>query len=122
MQNFRKLRVWQRAHTLTLAVYCSTKSFPASERYGLTAQLRSAAISIAANIAEGCGHNSDGSMRHHVQIATGSACEIEAELLVARDLDYLSTAAADDLIAQVAALRRMLITLLKAMAPHHATR
>ncbi|HET7564664.1 MAG TPA: four helix bundle protein [Gemmatimonadaceae bacterium] len=122
MQNFRKLRVWQRAHALTLAIYRSTKAFPAIERYGLSAQLRSAAISIAANIAEGCGHASDGSMRRHVQIATGSACEIEAELLVARELEYISAAAADDLIGQVVELRRMLITLLKAMTPSRGAR
>lgn len=121
MQNFRRLRVWQRAHALTLAIYRSTKSFPASERYGLTAQLRSAAISIAANIAEGCGHASDGSMRRYVQIATGSACEIESELLVARDLDYITATAADDLIGQVVEFRRMLISLLKAMAPSRST-
>ena len=121
MQNFRRLRVWQRAHALTLSIYKSTKSFPASERYGLSDQLRRAAISIEANIAEGCGQTSDGSMRRYVQIAIGSACEIESELLVARALDYLSTAAADDLTGQVVELRRMLITLLKAMAPRHTT-
>lgn len=122
MQNFRRLRVWQRAHALTLAIYRATKSFPAIERHGLSAQLRRAATSIAANIAAGCGHASDGSMRRYVQIAIGSACETETELLVARELEYISATAADDLIGQVVELRRMLITLLKAMAPHHATR
>lgn len=67
-------------------------------------------------------NGSDGSMRRYVQIATGSACEVESELLVARDLEYISATTADDLIGQVVELRRMLITLLKAMAPRHTTR
>jgi len=59
VQDFRKLKVWQKAHAVSLAVYTSTENFPASERYGLTSQMRRAATSIAANIAEGCGRSSD---------------------------------------------------------------
>ncbi|HEX6964252.1 MAG TPA: four helix bundle protein [Gemmatimonadaceae bacterium] len=117
MQDFTKLRVWQRAHTLTLAIYKQTKSFPASERYGLSAQLREAAVSTAANIAEGCGHRANGSMRHHLQIAVASTCETEAELLVARGLGYLTSDVADELLTHVIEVRRMLIALLKAMEP-----
>ena len=122
MQDFSKLHVWQRAHTLALAIYQHTKSFPASERYGLSAQLREAAVSIAANIAEGCGHRANGTMRHHLQIAVASTCEVEAELFVARDLDYLASSTADELLARAIEVRRMLIALLKAMDRRPAAR
>jgi len=90
MRNFRELTVWQKAHDLALEVYRDTKGFPADERFGLTVQLRRAAVSIASNIAEGCGRGSDKDFARFLGIAAGSASEVEYQILLARDLGYLS--------------------------------
>jgi four helix bundle protein len=85
-QDFRTLRVWQVAHTLTLEIYRVTANFPRDELYGLTSQVRRASSSIPANIAEGCGRGSDPDLARFLQIAMGSASELEYHLLLARDL------------------------------------
>jgi four helix bundle protein len=90
MEDFKDLRVWAKAHELTLAVYQRTRAFPKEETYGLTSQLRRASASIGANIAEGCGRRSDAEMRRFVQIARGSANEVEYHLLLAKDLNLLT--------------------------------
>ena len=77
MQNFRNLKVWQKAHMLTLDVYKATKSFPREEMYGLTSQIRRASVSIAANIAEGTCRNGDADFGRFLQMAAGSASEVE---------------------------------------------
>jgi four helix bundle protein len=84
MQDFRKLRVWQRAHELTLSLYRATATFPAAERFGLTSQIRRASSSIGANLAEGCGRIGDAEFARFCSIGMGSACELEYHLLLAR--------------------------------------
>ena len=78
MEDFKNLKVWSKAHRLTLKIYLSTRKFPKDELYGLTSQIRRAAASIGANIAEGCGRRSDPKMKRFVQIARGSASELNA--------------------------------------------
>ena len=112
MQDFRHLKVWERAHQLTLAVYSNTVSFPHKERYGLTSQIRRAAASIPANLAEGCGRGGDADFRRFVQIAMGSACELEYHLLLACDLKLLKDAAYQNLVQEVTGTKRMLASLL----------
>src|SRR5882757_5230038 len=89
MKDFKELKVWSKAHEMTMSVYRATRSFPKEELYGLTSQLRRAAASIGANIAEGCGRRSDGEFTRFLQIARGSASEIEYHFMLARDLHYL---------------------------------
>jgi len=113
MQDFRNLEVWRISHELTLAVYRATKSFPDDERYGLTSQLRRAATSIPANLAEGCGRGTDADFGRFVQNAMGSASEVEYESLLARDLDYLSVKSYSDLNDEVVRIKRMLASLLR---------
>ena len=91
MEDFKELRVWAKAHELTLVIYQKTRGFPKEEMYGLTSQLRRAAVSVGANIAEGCGRRSDGEMKRFLQIARGSANEVEYHLLLAKDLRFLPT-------------------------------
>src|SRR5215204_2115628 len=89
MGDFHRLEVWQLAHSLACEVYRSTISFPKTEAYGLTSQLRRSAASIAANIVEGCGRNGDVEFARFVRISLGSATELEYHLLLSRDVGLL---------------------------------
>ena len=89
-KGFRKLIVWQRAHQLSLLVYKLTEKFPKSEIYGLTSQLRRAAVSVAANIAEGYGYGSKGQTGRFLNIAQGSLSEVEYFLILSLDLSYIN--------------------------------
>ncbi|MFZ1072128.1 MAG: four helix bundle protein [Verrucomicrobiia bacterium] len=111
MQDFRKLEVWQRSHELTLKVYELTRSFPADEKFGLTSQLRRAAVSVELNLAEGSSRGSDPDFRRFVQMAIGSASEVECQLLLARDLKFLPEARYKGLESEVQQIKRMLIRL-----------
>lgn len=108
MEDFKDLRVWAKAHELTLILYARTRSFPKDEVYGLTSQLRRSAASVGANIAEGCGRRSDGEMKRFLQIARGSASELEYHLLLAKDLCLISTDEFVDLEARTLEVQRML--------------
>jgi four helix bundle protein len=90
MKNFRDLQVWHKAHSLTLAAYQITSVFPRQEMYGLTSQIRRCAASIAANIAEGCGKRGNGELYRFLNIALGSASELEYHFLLAHDLKFIS--------------------------------
>jgi four helix bundle protein len=113
MQDFRNLRVWRAAHSYALLVYRVTVAFPRDERFGLTSQLRRAAVSIAANLAEGCGRGSDPDARRHFQIALASACEALSLTLLARDLVLLTAEQFAALENELAPVRRMLIRLIE---------
>ena len=108
MGDFRNLRVWQRAHQLTLEVYGETRAFPKEERYRLTNQLRRAAASVPANIAEGCGRNGNAELARFLTIAKGSASELDYLLLLAHDLGYLKPPRYEQLAADVHGISRML--------------
>ena len=113
MQDFRNLRVWRAAHTAALNTYRLTSGFPIQERYGLVSQLRRAASSIGANIAEGCGRGSDADTRRCLQIAFGSACEVLNHALLSRDLGLLDDASFRALEAELSPVRRMLVRLIE---------
>jgi four helix bundle protein len=90
MKDFRDLQVWQKAHSLTLDSYRITVEFPRQETYGLVSQIRRCAVSVAANIAEGCGKRGNGEFQRFLNIAAGSASELEYHFLLARDLRFLA--------------------------------
>jgi four helix bundle protein len=113
MQDFHNLDVWQRAHSLTLAIYKLTKTFPDDKRFGLVNQLRRSCASIGANLAEGCGRGTDADFCRHVQIAMGSACEVEYHLLLAKDLGYLPNEEHLALTVEVCRVKKMLTSLLQ---------
>ncbi len=115
MTDFRKLKVWQKAHLMTLDVYRTTAKFPREEMYGLTSQLRRAAASIAANVAEGCGRRSDGEMCRFLQIARGSASEVEYHVLLARDLGFVDEKDFQKLTRQADEVERMLTRLIQSI-------
>jgi four helix bundle protein len=117
MQDFRKLNVWSKAHQLTLDVYTATRGFPKEECYGLTSQMRRAAASIPANIAEGCGRDGGADLARFLQIAFGSASELEYHLLLARDLHFLDDLAWRNLSKAVSEIKQMLASLLRKVKP-----
>ncbi len=108
MQDFRRIKVWEKAHLLTIAIYRATKSFPVDERYGLTSQLRRAAMSIPTNIAEGSGRRSDKEFANFLNIAMGSASEVEYLLLLSKDVGHLKSSAHATLQADIEEVKRML--------------
>lgn len=95
MRNYQDLHVWTKAHSLTLDLYRVSRAFPKEEIYGVTSQIRRAAISVGSNLAEGCGRRTSSELARFVRIAMGSASELDYDLLVCRDLGYLKT---DDFI------------------------
>jgi four helix bundle protein len=115
MGAYRSLKVWERAHRLTLRVYEATEALPDSERYGLTSQLRRAAASIPANIAEGAGRNSQAELARFCRISLGSANELDYHLLLARDLGFLGQEAHAALAEQVDHLKRMLARFIRSL-------
>lgn len=108
MRDFRELKVWEKAHHLALATYRATATFPEREACGMTSQMRRSAVSIPSNIAEGCGRRGDVEMARFLGIAMGSASELEYQVLLARELDFLAEGAATELSAHVVEVKRML--------------
>ena len=107
------MEVWAKAHALTLTLYTVTAKFPREETYNLTSQIRRACSSIPTNIAEGCGRGGDPEFARFLQIAAGSASELDYQLLLARDLDYLSVHEYDTLAGELTRIRKMLTALIQ---------
>ena len=108
MKDFRSLKVWEKAHALTLAIYKATEKFPKQEMYALTSQIQRAAVSIPTNIAEGCGKDSDAELKRYFVIAMGSASELEYLLLLADDIGYLQTDIYQSMTNDLVEIRKML--------------
>ena len=113
MRDFRKLKIWERGYRLTLDVYGVTAAFPREEVYGLTSQMRRSCAAIPANIAEGCGRGSKADLARFLQIALGSATELENHLLLAGDLLLLQPDDYKRLAGETTELKRMLTAFVK---------
>jgi four helix bundle protein len=114
MGDFRRLVAWQRAYHVVLDVYAATSTYPSEERYGLVSQSRRAAVSVAANIAEGAGRGRGREFTSFLWIARGSLTELETQVMLARDLGMLARASAEALLAELDGISRLLTGLLKA--------
>ena len=113
MQSFRNLKVWEKAHDLTLDVYKSTAAFPREETYGLTSQMRRASVSIGCNIAEGSCRGGDPDFARFLQMAAASASELEYQLLLSKDLSFLKRSDYQRLSDEAEEVKRMLASLLR---------
>jgi four helix bundle protein len=111
VKDFRELKVWEKAHQMTLQSYRITESFPKHELFGMTSQIRRCCSSIPANIAEGCGRLGNSELHRFLQIACGSASELEYHFLLARDLGYISPADHSTAHKQLLEVKRMLVAL-----------
>jgi len=113
--SFRDLDVWNKAVDLVVHAYDLTRAFPTEELYGLTSQIRRAAVSIPSNIAEGNGRMSRREYAHHVSIARGSVSELQTCLEIARRLGYIGAEAARQIVERADEVSRMLLMLLRAL-------
>lgn len=113
MKDFRDLKVWENAHQLALACYQRTSGFPKQELFGLVSQIRRSAASVPANIAEGCGRRGNAEFHRFLQIAMGSASELEYHLLLSRDLGFLGPPTHEEVQKQVEQVKRMLASLIR---------
>ena len=110
MHNFRELKIWQKSRVLVKEIYRIVKLLPKDELYSLTSQIKRAVISISTNIAEGCGRGTDKELSRFLDIATGSAFELETLLILATDLEYLSNEQTEEKISALNEIERMIFT------------
>lgn len=113
MRDFRKYKVWELGHQLTLDIYKRTSDFPKAEMYGLTSQMRRASYSMPANIAEGCGRESDAEFKRFLVISQGSVSELEYFNILVKDLGYISDQIHQELDVKINTTKRSLHNLIK---------
>jgi four helix bundle protein len=111
MNNFRNLDVWNKAVELATYVYQMTESFPKAETYGLISQMRRSAISISSNIAEGAGRESKKEFNQFLNISTGSCYELETQLTISQNLNFLNDAEYEDIKEKLIEIQKMLYAL-----------
>jgi len=116
MNNYKELKVWQKAIDLAESVYSITKSFPTEEKFGLISQLRRASVSVASNIAEGAGRNTSGEFRQMLGIAYGSICEVEAQLILCDRMAMLNKNDFMNLSEEISSIQKMLYALIKKLS------
>ncbi|WP_236977650.1 four helix bundle protein [Membranihabitans maritimus] len=107
MRNFKELKIWKRSFKMANEIYKVTKSFPAEEKYALISQIRRSAVSIPSNIAEGCSRNSNKDLGRFVEIAIGSAFELETQLLIAKSQNF-GNSKIDEIIDEINQLQKMM--------------
>jgi four helix bundle protein len=115
MRNYQDLQVWSKAHSLALDLYRASQAFPKEEIYGVTSQVRRAALSIGANLAEGCGRRTSSELARFVRIALGSASELDYHLIVCRDLGFFKNGDFDRLNKNLTEVRKMLTSFLSSV-------
>lgn len=107
--NFKNLEIWKRSRKLVKEVYLITQAFPSEEKFGLISQLRRAAISVPSNIAEGCSRGTPSQFNHFLNIAIGSNCEVETQLYLSFDLEFISEVDLNKLVKELTEIRKMII-------------
>jgi len=110
MLSFYELNFWKRSHELCLKIYNITRDFPKPEVYGVTSQIRRSSSSVPTNIAEGCGRRSKKEFGYFLNIACGSLSEVEYQLILSKDLNYISEEISKLLINEVIEIRKMIYT------------
>jgi len=119
LKSYKELKVWQKAYNLCIEIYKITRTFPKEELYGLTSQMRRAAVSVPSNIAEGYGRKTTPEYLRSLYIAYGSSCELETQILLSGDLGLMKAEALNKLQADLGEVERMLKALIKAVENKH---
>lgn len=115
VKNFKNLKIGHRSRAFVKAIYDMTKSFPKEEKFGLTSQITRAAVSIPSNIAEGCGKGTEKDLNRFLDNAVGSSCEVETQLYLAFDLDFIDNKIMESLTGEIQQIRRMTIAYQKTL-------
>jgi four helix bundle protein len=115
LKNYKELQVWQKGYQLCLQIYKITKKFPKEEQYGLISQIRRAAVSVPSNIAEGYGRKTTSDYLRSLYIAYGSNCELETQIMLSRDLNYIFSNDSEKLLNEIREVERMLKALIKSL-------
>jgi len=111
MHDFRQLKVWKKSRLLVVEIFKITKPFPREEKFGLVSQMRRSSISIASNIAEGCGRNSQKDFNRFLDMALGSAFELETQLLISSDLGLIDTLQNEVCLSSINEVSKMIVRL-----------
>jgi len=119
LKNYKELNVWQKSYELCLKIYRITTKFPNEEKYGLTSPIRRSAVSIPSNIAEGYGRKTTADYIRMLYISYGSVCELETQVLLAGDLDFIENGELDTGKKDIAEIERMLKALIKSLENKH---
>lgn len=119
MQDFHQLKVWEKAHAVVVEICTATKRFPKEEIYGLTSQLRRSAASVPTNIAEGCGRGTQKELAQFLQVAMGSASEVEYLLVLANDRNYLEDKSYSQFCENIVEIKKMLTSLILKLRTEH---
>ena len=112
MRNFRKLNVWLNGIQLVKTIYFTSKNLPDSEKFGLKSQMQRAAVSIPSNIAEGCSRNSEKEFKRFLEIAMGSTFELETQLIICFELDYIDQNKLDKMLEEINPLQKQINSLI----------
>jgi len=112
MHNYQNLKVWERSVNLATKIYEVTQNFPDNEKYGITSQIRRSVVSISSNIAEGSGRGSDNEFKVFLNYSYGSCCELETQLLIARNLRYIRDDAFEKLSDEIKEIKKIIFTLI----------
>jgi len=107
MHNIKELKIWNKAIELTVEIYKATEKFPKEETYGLTSQIRRAAVSIPSNISEGAGRNSPNEFRHFLAITNGSSYELQSQLIISNQLNFLANNTTESLLNKIDEIQKM---------------
>jgi four helix bundle protein len=116
MQSHENLQIWQKAVDLSVAIYALTESFPSKETYGITSQIRRAAVSVPSNIAEGRRRGSDADFRQFLRVAYGSLAELETQLLISKRLSYCDVQLYEKVRVQIIEMGKMLHAMIKKLS------
>jgi len=106
--NFKELKVWQKTRVLIKKIYEVSAKLPSREKYGLSSQIQRAAVSIASNIAEGSGRGSDKEFIYFLNIARASSFELETQVILLNDLDYINTSEVEEILNSIEEIQKML--------------
>ena len=115
LKHYKELQVWQKSYKLCLKIYSIAPQFPNNEKFGLALQIKRSAVSIPSNIAEGYGRKTTADYTRMLYIAYGSVCELETQILLAGDLDFIQRPEIDTLLTDIAEVERMLKALIKSL-------
>jgi four helix bundle protein len=113
MNRYRDLEIWKRSFKMTIDIYNATKTFPKEEIYGLRSQIRRSAVSVPSNIAEGAGRKGNNEFLQFLSIAYGSLCELETQVLIAKELNYMNVEIAENLETEIGQIQKMTYALMK---------